>query len=141
VDPGEVRLGAVEVLLKGVNECGEKLLGLCNLQVYLTEKILPTSGCIFHWRYPGSAFATARPERLRALGSSRDSAVFAAISADWPIYWPCGRRGDCKNIGVWQGSKYKILEENEEDQSNIFKKSGLMQFNNAADTGAGSSII
>jgi hypothetical protein len=29
------------------------------------------------------------------------------------------------------------LEENEEDQSNIFKTPGLMQFNNAADSGAG----
>jgi hypothetical protein len=28
VDPGEVRLGSVEVVLKGVNECGEKRPGL-----------------------------------------------------------------------------------------------------------------
>jgi hypothetical protein len=51
----------------------------------------------------GGPCATAgRAERLRALGSSRDSAVFAAISADWPIYWPCGRRGGCKIPGVWR---------------------------------------
>jgi hypothetical protein len=28
VDPGEIRLGSVEVVLKGVNECGKKRPGL-----------------------------------------------------------------------------------------------------------------
>ena len=64
----------------------------------------------------GDPFATpGRAGRLQALGSSRDSQVFAAISADWPICWPFGIRAPCKIPGVWRfGNQEGITYRNDD---------------------------
>ncbi len=62
VDPGEVRPSSVEVVLKGVNECGKKRAG-CSLQVCLTDRILSTQRLPFSLAVPRERFRHSTPKR------------------------------------------------------------------------------